>query len=108
MSLHEKIDLILTRQEQQDKAIINMSSLIMKMQQFICSFHKSLGVAHLQAINPTVYEINAEEYEVEYQRNLNLAKKAKEEMEELYNAIQDNLEINRFHKRKIKITLGNV
>lgn len=107
MSLYEKIDLIIKRQEQQDKALANLASLIMTMQQFTCGFHKALSIANMQAINPTDYEANAEQFDSDYQRNLDLTKTTKEQMEELFKAIHRNLEINRFRIGKVKITVEN-
>jgi len=105
MSLYEKVDLIIKRQEQQDKAIANMASLMICMNQYICSFDKAFGIANLQAFNPTEYEANAELFDSDYQRNMEIAKNAKRQMEALFTAIQENLEVKRFKFRKVKITV---
>ena len=107
MSLYEKLDLLLKRQEQQDKALANMASLMIVMQKHTVAFQNAFSIAKLQSICPDTYESRAEEFESEYRENLNQAKSTKEQIEALYKAIQENLETERFHIRQFKITVEN-
>ncbi len=105
MNLNEKIDLLLKRQEQQDKALANMASFLMKMNQFTNGFQKAGMISLLQAVNHDAYEGNKEKLENEYYKSLNQADTAHEHLQELYKAIRKNLEADRFNTYKFKVTV---
>ena len=105
MNLNEKIDLLLKRQEQQDKALANMATFLMKMNQFTNGFQKAGMISLLQAVNPDAYEVNKGELDPEYNKSLNEADTAHEHLQELYKAIRKNLEADRFKTYKFKVTV---
>lgn len=105
MNLNEKIDLLLKRQEQQDKALVNMATFLMKMNQFTNGFQKAGMISLLQAVNPDAYEVNKGELDPEYNKSLNEADTAHEHLQELYKAIRKNLEADRFNTYKFKVTV---